>query len=151
MMFCKKCGKEIENDSIFCKYCGEKIISEKLKIQISNHTIDHIFDLFVEEDTTISDLVDMLLLKRIVPNERTPVQTLQVYTKDEILYMAGMTEKLEDSVKKYLKNDNVINIRYTETPKTIHNHYDDPRNMVCLYGCPTSSKVSTEATNFKKY
>lgn len=21
-MFCKKCGRQIENDSIFCKYCG---------------------------------------------------------------------------------------------------------------------------------
>ena len=24
-IFCKYCGKEIEEDSIYCKYCGEKV------------------------------------------------------------------------------------------------------------------------------
>ncbi|MBQ4517706.1 MAG: zinc-ribbon domain-containing protein [Clostridia bacterium] len=23
-MFCKKCGKQISDDSVFCSYCGEK-------------------------------------------------------------------------------------------------------------------------------
>lgn len=23
-MFCKNCGKEIDNDSTFCRYCGQK-------------------------------------------------------------------------------------------------------------------------------
>ena len=29
MMYCRNCGKEIENDSIFCKYCGKNIGVEK--------------------------------------------------------------------------------------------------------------------------
>lgn len=28
-MYCNKCGKEIENDSIFCMYCGKEVIFEK--------------------------------------------------------------------------------------------------------------------------
>ena len=25
-MFCKKCGKKIDDDSVFCSYCGEKLV-----------------------------------------------------------------------------------------------------------------------------
>ena len=24
-MYCKKCGKQIENDAAFCNYCGKKL------------------------------------------------------------------------------------------------------------------------------
>lgn len=35
-MYCKKCGKEIENDSLFCVYCGcEQTVSKELKVQES--------------------------------------------------------------------------------------------------------------------
>lgn len=27
-MYCRNCGKQIEDDSVFCKYCGKKILSE---------------------------------------------------------------------------------------------------------------------------
>jgi cell division protein FtsL len=27
-MYCKKCGKQVEDVSIFCKYCGENIVSD---------------------------------------------------------------------------------------------------------------------------
>ena len=34
-MYCKRCGKEIEDDSIFCKYCGtstKEIKTEEYKV-----------------------------------------------------------------------------------------------------------------------
>ncbi|MBR4533995.1 MAG: zinc-ribbon domain-containing protein [Bacteroidaceae bacterium] len=27
-MFCRNCGKQIEEDSLFCKYCGKIVSSE---------------------------------------------------------------------------------------------------------------------------
>lgn len=27
-MFCKKCGKEVENSAEFCKFCGTKVVDE---------------------------------------------------------------------------------------------------------------------------
>lgn len=30
-MFCNKCGKEINEDSIFCNYCGNRLRSEEVK------------------------------------------------------------------------------------------------------------------------
>ena len=34
-MFCNKCGKEIEDDSIFCKYCGHNLISSQSTEEVS--------------------------------------------------------------------------------------------------------------------
>lgn len=33
-MFCKYCGKSINDDSIFCKYCGEEIGEKKIETAI---------------------------------------------------------------------------------------------------------------------
>lgn len=30
-MFCKYCGKEINNDSVFCRYCGKQV-NESIKL-----------------------------------------------------------------------------------------------------------------------
>jgi len=30
-MFCNKCGKEINGDSIFCNYCGNKLKTEEIR------------------------------------------------------------------------------------------------------------------------
>ena len=30
-MFCNKCGKEINEDSIFCNYCGNKLKTEEIR------------------------------------------------------------------------------------------------------------------------
>lgn len=38
-MFCKKCGKEVEDDSIFCKYCGEDLSSSKNYYKINENKV----------------------------------------------------------------------------------------------------------------
>lgn len=30
-MFCKYCGKKIDDDSVFCRFCGKKINGDKVK------------------------------------------------------------------------------------------------------------------------
>jgi uncharacterized membrane protein YvbJ len=35
-MYCKHCGKRIDNNSIFCKYCGKQLV-HKQKISIEFH------------------------------------------------------------------------------------------------------------------
>lgn len=35
-MYCRKCGKEIDNDSEFCRYCGAKVIIEKTQTYDKN-------------------------------------------------------------------------------------------------------------------
>lgn len=37
-MFCPKCGKQIDDDSIFCLYCGAKIVKHNEKVEIKNNT-----------------------------------------------------------------------------------------------------------------
>ena len=40
-MFCKKCGKEIPDDSLFCNYCGFKLIINTDK-QITSNKIQEV-------------------------------------------------------------------------------------------------------------
>lgn len=32
-MYCKKCGKEIDNDAKFCPYCGEKVEDDAVVVE----------------------------------------------------------------------------------------------------------------------
>ena len=28
-MYCKYCGKQIDDDSVYCRYCGKKVVENK--------------------------------------------------------------------------------------------------------------------------
>lgn len=45
-MFCKKCGKEIEDNSVFCNYCGYSQISE-IKTENKSETTSNISNLLI--------------------------------------------------------------------------------------------------------
>lgn len=39
-MFCKYCGKEIEDDSKFCKFCGNALTQAIVESSISKEIVD---------------------------------------------------------------------------------------------------------------
>ena len=42
-MYCKFCGKEIDNDSTFCKHCGKAlVVKQKVVIEFNKPNIDNI-------------------------------------------------------------------------------------------------------------
>lgn len=42
-MYCKFCGKEIDNDSTFCKHCGKSlVVKQKVVIEFNKPNIDNI-------------------------------------------------------------------------------------------------------------
>ena len=47
-MYCKECGKEIDNDSKFCRYCGKNqaVLNEESNRQIINKDVNISISLF---------------------------------------------------------------------------------------------------------
>ena len=38
-MFCKKCGKELEDNVRFCNYCGTEVGSNVVEFKVASHNI----------------------------------------------------------------------------------------------------------------
>ena len=63
-MFCKFCGKNIDDDSVFCSYCGKKLIKESTitdsisKIE-SNEEVDTTTKIKSNEETDTSQENDI--------------------------------------------------------------------------------------------
>ena len=73
-MFCSKCGKEIEDNSVFCKYCGKEQSIE------SDEQADSVTDDIKQDDfSTISYSsalsTNNIRLPKFIQNGRTRLHT----------------------------------------------------------------------------
>lgn len=143
-MFCKFCGKQIDNDSLFCKHCGKEL--EKDSKKIYNITIYDNFqrrhDKFeINNGITFYELKAFLQNKGFIPfNIR--IGSFNVYEIQEDNKVSVIFDESKESNKKI---DCTIFEKY-ENPSLLIDYrqdigYRDPGSFVCLYGCPVSNKI----------
>lgn len=135
-MFCKQCGKEIDEDSKFCKYCGHKL-NENLEICIVN-VVTHISNIIdVGDLKTSQELFNLLIKNGLMPGKQEVLESCKLYNQDNHFLANYFTDKLP-----YLKNGMTLYLIYDDYIKENfrdrrQRNYDD---MICLYGCPNSKK-----------
>ena len=152
-MYCKKCGKIIDNDSVYCKYCGRKLEFNKINITL----IDIIKNQEVEielEDCSIINLFSFLIKNKYIPTSKPNNMYYTLYLDDDNIFIQNNKSNPEFS------NTLVSDIIKEKQTKTFYiyyesrNEYFNARDMRCLYGCPGSNKVqeraNIEAMNFNK-
>lgn len=153
-MYCKNCGKEIDEDSKFCKYCGKNLEIVSKEIEIIDRTTGRRSLLKIEK-INIEELFQLLIKESLIPNNTTSIRTCSIYIEDLTL-LTNM--KINPDLN---KTDDVISILNKYKKDYIFLYYEEykPRNinpidMVCLYGCPNSEKnkkkLSCEALNLNK-
>lgn len=150
-MFCKKCGKQIDNDSIFCKHCGTKLENSKIKVNITDMIENKTFEVELE-DCLIVNLFSYLFKNKLLTKYNTLNLNYTMYFDDENIFIQD--NKLNP---KYI-NTNLSEI-VNEEHNTFYFYYESKKNyfsandMRCLYGCPNSKKIqdkNIEALNFNK-
>lgn len=139
-MFCKNCGKEIDDDSKFCKFCGTDLYTEKQTIQIFNK-VSSILTKVNMGKININELISVLVKEGIIPNNPTSIKSCGIYCTEIIFITNGI-------INPEIQNKDILSILNELNEDTIYVYYDMPRNnydnymdMVCLYGCPNSKKI----------
>lgn len=54
-MFCKHCGREIDNDSLFCQYCGRSLVSMNIisrNKSLNSKSKDELITIVLRKDQT---------------------------------------------------------------------------------------------------
>ena len=51
-MFCYKCGKQLDEDSVFCAYCGSKVDNGDFAIEVSAEQRADTYNFFTNIFTT---------------------------------------------------------------------------------------------------
>lgn len=136
-MFCKNCGKEIDNDSKFCKYCGEKFVKENLVV-VENKVTHINKEVSIDNIFTAQEFFNLLISEGIMPSTQIVLESCKIY-KDGHFVANYFTERLYLGE---LEKGNILSLVYdTELiRRPSRRDFYDGRDMVCLYGCPNSRK-----------
>ncbi len=97
-MFCKHCGKEVDNDSLFCSYCGLKLakgvdgIDRQRRILLANQkehpVVEDIYDETYEKETTatiagvVFILITLILYSFPIDKYITPTHENNMYDEN---------------------------------------------------------------------
>ncbi len=161
-MFCKHCGKYLDEDSIFCKYCGTSQ-AVMTSVGVVNKVNGRSGVLEIPSNITVDNFVSMLFAKGWIPNNAFTVSTLKITpVKDEdyVMYSSsGSSSQNKESLTETLAehNSDDVFIYYEEKKNVI---FDDDDyyarrpyrgSNVCLYGCPSSEKIEITCETGENY
>lgn len=147
-MFCKNCGKIIDDDSKFCKYCGANLINIK-QINLINKTSSLCTKIELT-NTKIINFINYLFNNDYLPFNRIKKNSLIIYTNTETLYIENKINKnlSEEMLFTLLnkENSNDVFIQYEQQiiPIIRKDYKRDYFDMRCLYGCPGSSRIQNK-------
>ncbi|MEA4923125.1 MAG: zinc-ribbon domain-containing protein [Eubacteriaceae bacterium] len=128
-MFCKKCGKQIDDDAVFCEYCGATVTSTPPEVEEKNGKAE----VFTNDDSPSKNkgkvllsksMIVAIILSLIIGAGISGVLTYNLGAKPVLQKMATV-EKKESEAKKKL---NAANEYYAET-NNIEVQTDKPKEV----------------------
>ncbi|ANE51086.1 zinc-ribbon domain-containing protein [Flavisolibacter tropicus] len=161
-MYCKSCGKEIDNDSVYCSFCGTKQFAENKPLEIENKSDskrggfdEEIWNYKRELADTVPENLQMTdeLFRCMKLNENAAVEKLEA--KAKLSYIVGVTggpppnipEEIAKWRKEYFQNL-MVKAKEFENLSTEFNKLKlQIERIQYYYGFNLDEKVQVEKSN----